>query len=260
MKGGTGMEAVIIEMKRKLTYRAEGVFTILSSLTSILVQMALWRYLYRENPGMLEYMVGYVIYSSILRILYSNQMYHLLAEKILNGDFILDLLKPVNLLWFSYLKSLGDVLSSLLLQALPLLILFAPVLGTVTKWEYLAAALLALLAGHVLISMIYAIVGLMAFLFVEVWALRRLTEDTIRLFSGALLPIALFPEPLKKAAEFLPFHYLYDFPLQILLSESTDWLYVKQQFIGVLVWGLGLSLLLYVSYRLAIRFCVVQGG
>ncbi len=35
------MEAVVIEMKRKLTYRAEWVFTILSSLTSILVQMAL---------------------------------------------------------------------------------------------------------------------------------------------------------------------------------------------------------------------------
>ena len=36
------------------------------------------------------------LYTVAIRTIYSNQIYHILAGKILNGDFVLDLIKPVN--------------------------------------------------------------------------------------------------------------------------------------------------------------------
>ena len=174
------------------------------------------------------------LYTVAIRTIYSNQIYHILAGKILNGDFVLDLIKPVNLVWFSYLKSLGSVIAQILLQTIPLL--------------------------AVLFSLIFAIIGFTAFIFVEVWALRRLLEDTVQFLSGALLPIALFPDPLKKIAEILPFHYLYDFPLQLLLKEEVAQTTIISIFLGIIAWIGVFGLLLYVVYKLSVRFCVVQGG
>ena len=193
----------MIELKGKLIYKSNILFTMFAALTSILVQIALWQYLYRDDAAMMGYMMGYVIYANVVRTMYSNQIYHILAGKILNGDFVLDLIKPVNLVWFSYLKSLGSVIAQILLQTIPLLVIFSPVVCYVTIWSRLGMCMAALLLGHILFSLIFAIIGFTAFVFVEVWALRRLLEDTVQFLSGALLPIALFPGPLKKIAEIL---------------------------------------------------------
>ena len=124
----------------------------------------------------------------------------------------------------------------------------------------LGMCIVALLLGHILFSLIFAIIGFTAFIFVEVWALRRLLEDTVQFLSGALLPIALFPDPLKKIAEILPFHYLYDFPLQLLLKEEVAQTTIISIFLGIIAWIGVFGLLLYVVYKLSVRFCVVQGG
>ena len=232
----------------------------LVALASILVQIALWQYLYRNDAAMMSYMMGYVIYANVVRTIYSNQIYHILAGKILNGDFVLDLIKPVNLIWFSYLKSLGSVIAQILLQTIPLLVIFSPVIYSVTIWGRLGLCVLALLLGHILFSLIFAIIGFTAFVFVEVWALRRLLEDIVQFLSGALLPIALFPGPLKKIAEILPFHYLYDFPLQLLLDKDIAQIIIINNFAGILVWIGIFGFLLSVVYKLSVRFCVVQGG
>lgn len=254
------MESILIEFKGRLAYRSNLIFSVLVSIVSVLVQLALWQYLYRGDTAMQNYMAGYVIYASLMSTVYSNQMYHVLAGKILNGDFIIDLIRPVNIIWFSYLKSLGAIAAQLLLQTCPMFLLFSPILASVTSWNRLGYFVLALLAGHILSTLIFAAVGFAAFLFVEVWALRRLTEDTLRFLSGAMLPIALFPGPLRAASQFLPFRYLYDFPLRLLLEESMEPAWIAWEFLGALFWGAVLGILLYAVYRAALRFCVVQGG
>lgn len=254
------IESIAIEFKSRLIYKANILFTMFASVTSIFVQMALWQYLYRDDPARMSYMMGYVVYANIVQTVYSNQIYHILAGKILKGDFVLDLIKPVNIVWFSYLRSLGNVMAQIFLQTLPLLILFCPIFSPVTVWSRLGICFLALFLGHILFSLIFATIGFTAFLFVEVWALRRLLEDTIRFLSGALLPIALFPEPLKSIAEILPFHYLYDFPLQLLLDEHMVHATIVSAFAGILAWIGIFAVLLFAVYKLSIRFCVVQGG
>lgn len=254
------MGCVLIELKGRLIYKSNIVFTMLAALASILVQIALWNFLYRGDGAMIRYMMGYVIYANVVRTIYSNQIYHILAGKILNGDFVLDLVKPVNIIWFSYLKSLGTIISQILLQTIPLLLIFSQTVRSVTVWRRIGLCFLALFLGHVLISLMFAIIGLTAFVFVEVWALRRLLEDTVQFFSGALLPVALFPGPLKKAAEILPFHYLYDFPLQLLLDGNVAQVTIVHRFWGILAWIGVFGVLLYAVYRLSVRFCVVQGG
>lgn len=254
------MASVIIGFKQKFAYKANWFFSIFASLTSVLIQIALWNFLYFDNKDMINYMKGYVVYASVLNTLYTNRIYHILAGKILNGDFALDLIKPINIVWLSYLKSLGEIIAQFFLQTFPLIVFLLPVILKVTIWDKLGLYIAAVFLGHVLITTVYAIVGFAAFVFIDVWALRRLVEDTIKIMSGAMVPIFLFPAFLQKIAFFLPFHYLYDFPLMILLDPIVDISIIKSKFIGVAVWEVLLGILLYVVYRIATRYCVVQGG
>lgn len=254
------MENIFIGFKSKFIYKTEIFFTIIASIIEILVQMALWKYLYHNDAEMIKYMMGYVVFSNIIRIIYSNRIYYVLSDKIESGDFALDLIKPINIVWFSYLKSLGEVLAQIMLQALPLILVFLPIINSIMAWGNLVLCLLSFIAGHILYTLIYAIIGFSSFVFIESWALRRLLDDTINFISGALLPIVLFPAPLKKIALVLPFHYLFDFPLKLLLNTDTDIKYIINGFMGVSVWIIGLGTLLILVYRLSIRACVVQGG
>ena len=55
------MGSIMIELKGKLIYKSNILFTMFAALASILVQIALWQYLYRDDAAMM----GYIRYASI---------------------------------------------------------------------------------------------------------------------------------------------------------------------------------------------------
>ena len=60
------MGSIMIELKGKLIYKSNILFTMFAALASILVQIALWQYLYRDDAAMMGYMMGYVIYANVI--------------------------------------------------------------------------------------------------------------------------------------------------------------------------------------------------
>lgn len=254
------MEMVFIEIKRRMNYRTEVYFTFFASLVEIAVQIALWRYLYQNNNEMMNFMTVYVIYSSIIKAFYSNRIFYILTEKIQSGDFIIDLLKPVNIVWFSYLKSLGEIICQIILEGFPLLLLFSTIVVKNTIWTNLGLALSVLLAGHIIFTLIYTIIGFSSFMFVESWSLRRLMDDTIHFISGAMFPIAIFPDILQKIAMVLPFRYMYDLPINLLVNQNLDEVITHSDYIGIMLWIVILSIVLLVVYNNSVHHSVVQGG
>ena len=59
------MGSIMIELKGKLIYKSNILFTMFAALASILVQIALWQYLYRDDAAMMGNMMGYVIYANV---------------------------------------------------------------------------------------------------------------------------------------------------------------------------------------------------
>jgi len=254
------MESVIIEFKKNFIYRSDVLFSVFGSMITILVQIALWKYLYRNEQIMINYMMCYVIVANIISIIYSNRIYNILSEKIHTGNLVFDLIRPMNILVMSYLRSLGEVLAKGLLQILPLLLVFSPIMIRIIKYQNIFYFILAVACGHILFTLIYAIIGFSSFLIVESWAFRRLIDDTIRFVSGAVMPLAIFPAKLAIVAKLLPFHYLYDFPLQLLLEDHLNLTRMMYGFGGIITWIIILSVVLYFVYKISIKHCVVQGG
>ena len=81
----------------------------------------------------------------------------------------------------------------------------------------------------------------------------------VLLLSGATIPIAFFPEPLKTVAYYLPFQSIYNAPLSILLDghpQQTVLVTIRTQ----LLWCIIMFILTKLFWKVSLRQITVNGG
>jgi ABC-2 type transport system permease protein len=257
---GTLLAFVRMSFKTNFAYRSAVFMGILGSLFSVLVQIAIWTFIFQKDPAMLSYMTAYVVLSQLLGLVYFDQITTSLGNKITTGDFVTDLIKPVNSILVYWSTALGITLATVLTRGLPILVIFSPALVTqhldiVKIFFFLGLCGL----GYLLLGLIYILVGHLAFMLTELWAFGRMLRDTISFFSGAVIPLAFFPAGLAWFTNLLPFRLLYSFPIRFLLEEmpiSEIWVNVAL----LVIWIVGLSLVLKWVAQRAVWHSVAQGG
>jgi ABC-2 type transport system permease protein len=183
-----------------------------------------------------------------------------LGNKIISGDFIIDLIKPINLIFTLWSSSLGMVSATLINQCSLLIAIFMPILIKldVTLLSLVVFIIVSIL-GLILSSILYVLIGYLAFLVIEIWPYKRLLDDTIRFLSGSIIPIAFFPDILKKIIMLFPFHFMYSFPIKILLENITP-NEIITNLAKMILWICILLLFLWKIYKNSVRHCIVQGG
>ena len=256
------MSFILISFKNSLIYRSSILFNILGSIIRVLISIALWSFLYVDNIEMINYMIIYTIMSNIISLFYSGGMSDAIGSKVISGSFAIDLIRPTNFIKMNYFQLIGKMLSSFVLKGLPTIFLFLPLLILNSHFNrpiYIILAFIAIMCGHCLCMIIYSCIGFLAFVLLEIWPINMFMEDTIKFFSGALIPIALFPGWLSAIVEVMPFRFLYSFPLQLMINNLSS-SYIFASFIVLFVWIILLGLLLLFSYKKAINKCIVQGG
>ncbi|PIQ24132.1 hypothetical protein COW36_10815 [bacterium (Candidatus Blackallbacteria) CG17_big_fil_post_rev_8_21_14_2_50_48_46] len=85
------------------------------------------------------------------------------------------------------------------------------------------------------------LVGILAFWLEETWVLRVMIVTVSQFFSGALIPLEIFPAWIRSGLEYLPFPYLTWVPVKLMMGTYQGSLYQAFGVIGA--WGL-LSFLL----------------
>lgn len=102
-------------------------------------------------------------------------------------------------------------------------------------------------------------IGIIAFWTVNVWGLRVLKEGVITFFSGALVPITLFPGWLETLSSYLPFQAMVFTPVSIytgILKGSDAYLALLIQ----LGWCFGMFLIMKLIWSQAIKKVTIFGG
>jgi len=248
-----------ISLKNSLVYRWSIIFSVVGSVLFIAINLMLWRFLYRDDPAMISYMTKYTIISNIIAMCYATGILYSIGHKVASGDFVTDLIRPVNLFSMSWEMELADICSNFLTSGLPVIIFYLPFLIANPGYYNIPLVLLAIFLGHILILLIYSLVGFAAFILIEVWPFGRLLDDTIRLLAGGFIPLAILPGFLGNIAYALPFRFLYSFPLELLLG-TADMGKIAESYGLFLFWILVFATLNYFMYRAALRKAVVQGG
>jgi ABC-2 type transport system permease protein len=241
-------------------YRAWVVTQLVRNVISVLVQIALWRWVFRNDPDQIRFMSAYVVASQLLGIVMRNGTSYLVANRVVTGDFAFDLLKPVSVLLSYEATALGQTLAALLTRGAPLLVGFGWAffgLGVSVGRIALALALAAL--GFLFAQLVYLHFAYLSFLLLGIGPVVRIFDSLAFILSGAVVPLAFFPAPLAAVASWLPFSYLYSLPIRALLGDlgAPE---TGTAVAALACWIVVLALALALFSRRAVRHAVVQGG
>jgi ABC-2 type transport system permease protein len=184
-----------------------------------------------------------------------------LAQRIRTGDVAIDLYRPVGLIGWYLAGDLGRASYHFVARGLgPTvfgLLLFHIALpdGPVAGLAFLVSMFLAVVTSFAIRFM----VACSAFWLLDQTGVRTLSGVLALFWSGMVLPLVIFPEPLRTIAFVLPWASYLQTPADIWLGHSTGISVVGALAVQVL-WIVVLLALCQVVLGAATRKVVVQGG
>jgi len=183
-----------------------------------------------------------------------------LAERIRTGDVAVDLYRPVPVLWWYLAADLGRAAYHLLTRGLAPTVAGALLFGLVVPSAAgLAWFLLSVVLAVVVSFALRFVFAATAFWLLDAAGMRVMAGVLALFFSGRVLPLVVFPEPLRSIALHLPWASYLQTPADVWLGHRTG-----TDLLGALglqaVWAAALLGLCAVVLRAATRKVVVQGG
>lgn len=261
------IELIKNKFKSGLTYRFNYFTGLIGKILSIFAQFFIWKALLTGNSinttfGKVGFssMVTYIIISSIISTITSNNVIQSVNDKVQSGQIALDFIKPMNFKFYMFSDSIGENLYQLLFYLIPVSIVSILIFGIqLPSLADFIMFICATLGGLLLNYLMCFCLGLLGFWFTQVWILSRFLSDFIRLFSGAIIPLWFFPSALLTISEYLPFRFIYFAPISIFLGQynfSSCLIVIIEQ----IAWIILLYLLGEFIWRKAVYKLVVQGG
>lgn len=210
-----------------LHFRLGTAVTLFANLIYLVLVYYLWKAIY-DSAGVPE-VNGMTFNDTMIYLILATALFNFLemfvvwdmSRSIQSGKIILDLLKPMRFRKYTFWSYSGSHVVSFILTFIPTFIVVMIVtdgaikMGVNLIW-FLIATVLALLINYN-IEMLVATVCLYT---ESTWGINIVKETIVLLLSGASIPLAFFPDALRKAVEYLPFRAVYDIPLSMLLGKN----------------------------------------
>lgn len=168
----------------------------------------------------LNEMIWYYVGTETI-ILSMMPIHRVLEREIREGEVAIRLNKPIDYVGFHAAAFLGEAFVRLfVLVGVGGLVTTALVGPLDFQWTSLPALLLIFFTSLLLNFAYGAIIGLSAFWTEDVTGLFFVMDRMKWLLGGFLLPVSMFPEPLKTLAELLPFRWMIYEPAKLLVHFS----------------------------------------
>jgi ABC-2 type transport system permease protein len=184
-----------------------------------------------------------------------------LRRLVRSGNVAYELVRPLDLFNFWYVRSLAHRLAPTLLRAIPLLIVARLWLGlqAPASWAAFAAWLVATSGALVMAAAISTILALSLLWTVSGEGINRLVPAIVMILSGMIIPLPLFPNWAQPVLNFLPFRDLVDVPFRLYMGN------IPASQLGMVIahqalWTLALVILGRWMVARGTRRLVIQGG
>ncbi len=213
-----------IGFSEAVAYRAE-LFVWMLTTTMPLVSMALWSAVaqgQRIGPEQFSSadFVAYFLLALIVRMLTGSWVLWQMNQEIRDGTLSQRLLRPVHpLLAYSAENLAALPLRGALVLPVALVVLGVRGGSQITGDPFLIVCSFLALPGAWAISFLsMTLVGALAFFIDSSLALFQVWMGSYMILSGYMLPLALLPHWLRRASEVLPFRYMLDFPVKLMMG------------------------------------------
>lgn len=253
-----------LSAQRLFAYRFNIAFELVGLLTQILLLRVVWTAIY-EDRGVVEgadlaTVLTYLTIANLqIWVVWPETTWYL-RQKIREGKIAQDLARPVGLMSQLLAHQVGSTL--IILPMALLAVPFAFVIGVLRPPASVEAGVLYLASvalAYVVVTWMGLLMGMIAFWTLETGGIEAIYRFLNLFFAGGLVPLWLFPGPLRTFAELLPFQTQGHIPMSIYVGRITG----TDALLGLAVqavWAVLLGLLVRWVYARALRKVVVQGG
>jgi ABC-2 type transport system permease protein len=246
-------------------YRSRIVLSIIGNGTLIVAVYYLWRTVFAAGGQLAGYdwsaMRTYLVLAYAVNALLSFSSTARLYNLVRTGDIAQELLRPVDYLAAQLAIALGGGLIEGLVSAALALAVAVLAVGVAPPASPTAALLFlpSIALGFVIKFLISFLAALLCFWTVNGVGLIWAQTAVVNLFSGALVPLAFFPNWLRVFATWAPFQGIIATPLAIYQGQAAGWELVGA--IGLqMLWAALLLALARVLWGPATRALDIQGG
>lgn len=217
-----------IGIRQGLEYRIHLWAGLLECFVKIIALVLLWRamFLYSGTDEMYGYSFwGMVLYSVIARLVLTvaqPTISRVLPEDIKSGTLSQYLLKPVNYFKLRFAEFLGFNTISFFFTY----IIGGILIGCASKFGVLNIDLfnvilfgITLINSVILLFLIYGIIGILGFWFIEVGSAYRAYQVFIQIFCGGFIPLTVLGEKIVSIMKYTPFLYILNYPIEVLTDK-----------------------------------------
>lgn len=261
------IKLTMLSMQGHLYYRTSFIINLLSPVILLAGQYLLWAALYAQQEGSViggigrEEMFSYILVAFALNNLLGWSTENGLSKEIKSGMVVARCIRPVSFL----AQSLSEMLGALVMQGGVNFVIVAAGFLCFGKYmqlpqlvmilRFIPCFLLALLLRMLLVD----VFSLICFFSTGYLGISWTRTALFEFFSGAMIPVAMFPGWLKTLAYFTPFPYMLQVPVAVLLGQEIP---VKLSAVyGRQALWIGVFLLLHgLIYGGARRNLTIAGG
>ncbi len=258
-----------IGMMDELQFRLGTFVTVLGNLIYLVLIFFLWKAIYASSGT--DCVNGMTFNDTLIYLVLATALFNFLemfivwdmSRDIQSGTIILKLLKPISFRSYSFWSYLGRNVTTFFLTFLPTFIIISIVThGAIALGVNLIFFVVSAAMALVLNFSVDMIVSTVCLYTESTWGINMVKECVVLLLSGASIPLAFFPAPLKAVVSCLPFRCIYDTPLNILLQKSgyTAGRDIVIQLLLQFVWCVALALAGSLFWRVSLKKITVNGG
>lgn len=258
-----------IGMMDELQFRLGTFVTVLGNLIYLVLIFFLWKAIYASSGT--DCVNGMTFNDTLIYLVLATALFNFLemfivwdmSRDIQSGTIILKLLKPISFRSYSFWSYLGRNVTTFFLTFLPTFIIISIVThGAIALGVNLIFFIVSAAMALVLNFSVDMIVSTVCLYTESTWGINMVKECVVLLLSGASIPLAFFPAPLKAVVSCLPFRCIYDTPLNILLQKSgyTAGRDVVVQLLLQFAWCVALALAGSLFWRVSLKKITVNGG
>lgn len=143
-----------------------------------------------------------------------------IGRKVQQGNIVFDMLKPMNCDRLYFFSVSGEVLFNFLVVFLPTTVIVYFLSGqAIPLGTNILLFIPTMFIGYVTNFYINFFVATICIYTQSSWGINIMKEVVIALLSGASIPISFFPDGMKQVVLCLPFHTIYNVPLNTLLGK-----------------------------------------
>lgn len=260
-----------IKLNLKVFFQHKRAFFIMFfiNLAVVFIYLKLFRSIYAYNDSQsikgysLEQMVWYFAATAFVNTCVHTFTDLSISRKILNGNLSVDLLKPVGIIKIELGHGLGIKIPAILIQfLLPFFIYSLIIFPTFITVSSVMKFIILNVGGFTITFFTNYLIGLTAFYIKNNNSIIRLKGFLFNLAGGAFIPLDFFPNWANNIFDFLPFKYVYYWPIQFFLnSQNTKGNFMLCRIIFIqLFWSLLLFVLGKLLYNKLIKnYCAVGG-